>query len=346
MTIKYKADKIEGLSTDTKPSNHYSGRVFYETDTGKTYDLLNGTWTERSGGAQVTSNLIQTYSETIGDYTTPTTATQKTDPISNSGTFYITPNTTSVIDGDSNTKTAMWKRSGHTGYQLYDFGSSASRSFSFKFGYDMKQGGTCTVYLQYSTDGSSWNTQYTASTSSSTETTVTENFTVTARYLKFYVTSSAASEEARGYMYECTGLATVNSIFDDDTSSSFTSPSDTNYWIYVDMGVSSTMSHIAIYHNSSTTETEYAIQTSTNASDWTSVRTITTSNLTTDSWNYIRFNLVSARYVRVYGNSGSAGIIALNGIKVLNGQTDNDILFDHAHQSISATDTSLGLDGT
>ena len=49
MALRYLAGgRVEGLSGDTKPTTSQSGSVFYETDTNKTYDLISGTWTERS----------------------------------------------------------------------------------------------------------------------------------------------------------------------------------------------------------------------------------------------------------------------------------------------------------
>ena len=49
MALRYLAgSRIEGLSTDTKPTTAQADSVFYETDTGKTYDFSSGTWTERS----------------------------------------------------------------------------------------------------------------------------------------------------------------------------------------------------------------------------------------------------------------------------------------------------------
>ena len=80
--------------------------------------------------------------------------------------------------------------------------------------------------------------------------------------------------------------------------------------------------------------------------DWTTVRTVTTSNLTNGSYNYIRINPTTARYVRIYGNSGNSLKMAISELKVKNGLSDNDFLLAHGHGIISTTDTSIGLDGT
>lgn len=47
MAIRYFAgNKIVGLTGDTKPINVMDGSTFYESDTGKIYSLVSGSWTE------------------------------------------------------------------------------------------------------------------------------------------------------------------------------------------------------------------------------------------------------------------------------------------------------------
>jgi len=60
MTIVYKANRIEGLSTDTKPVDQYNGRIFYETDTNKSFIFQSGSWTELSSGASSEFNTFTT----------------------------------------------------------------------------------------------------------------------------------------------------------------------------------------------------------------------------------------------------------------------------------------------
>lgn len=56
MTITYLAGKrLQGLSSDTKPTNIQSDSVFLETDTSKTFDFSSGSWTER-----VNTKLLET----------------------------------------------------------------------------------------------------------------------------------------------------------------------------------------------------------------------------------------------------------------------------------------------
>jgi len=132
---------------------------------------------------------------------------------------------------------------------------------------------------------------------------------------------------------------------DDDTATYWQSDAETNPNIYVDMGSSSTDSNITIYPKDTTTETEIKIQSSPDAATWTDERTITVSNLTNAAYNYIRFNLVDSRYMRIYGNSGASRILAINEIKIKT-ETATDIENDHGHLAISSSDTSLNLDGT
>lgn len=48
MAIQYLAAKnIQGLSSDTKPTNVDDGSIFRETDTGNVWFMISGTWTER-----------------------------------------------------------------------------------------------------------------------------------------------------------------------------------------------------------------------------------------------------------------------------------------------------------
>jgi len=132
---------------------------------------------------------------------------------------------------------------------------------------------------------------------------------------------------------------------DDDLATSWKSTSEVNPNIYVDMTSATTTSNLALYPNAGTTVSEIKIQSSTDAIAWTDKRTITWSNLTEGAWNYIRFNLVSARYWRIYGNSGGAAIMQIDEIKVLDAVSDNDVRNLHGHIPISSTDTSLNNAG-
>jgi hypothetical protein len=111
------------------------------------------------------------------------------------------------------------------------------------------------------------------------------------------------------------------------------------------MGSSTTTTGIILNSQSATDETEITIQTSDNASAWTTQRTILVSSLTHGSNNFIRFPPVSCRYVRVYGTSSNK-TLGIAEFKCKSGVTDSNIVTGHSHLDISASDTSIGLDGT
>ena len=136
-----------------------------------------------------------------------------------------------------------------------------------------------------------------------------------------------------------------NAIDDNAAGTYWKSASETNPNIYVDMGSAAIDSNIAIYPHSDTTETEVTIQSSTDATNWTTRRTILTANWTNGAYNYIRFNNVNSQYWRIYGNSGASVVLAINEIKAKS-ETDADILDKHGHLSISTSDTSLNNAGT
>ena len=136
-----------------------------------------------------------------------------------------------------------------------------------------------------------------------------------------------------------------SNAIDDNVATYWESNSEVNPNIYIDMASATTTSNLALYPNATTTETEIKIQSSTDALAWTDQRTITWSNLSEGAWNYIRFNLVSAQYWRIYGNSGGAGVMAIDEIKVLDAVSDNDVRNLHGHIPISSTDTSLNNAG-
>ena len=141
-----------------------------------------------------------------------------------------------------------------------------------------------------------------------------------------------------------TGSTAANAI-DDNLATYWQSDDEVNPWIYVDMGSSTTTSNFGLYPHATTTETEIKIQSSSDAITWTDQRTITWSNLTEAAWNYIRFNLVAARYWRIYGNSGNSRIMVITEIKVLDSVSDADVRNLHGHIPISSTDTSLNNAG-
>ena len=134
---------------------------------------------------------------------------------------------------------------------------------------------------------------------------------------------------------------------DDNTATKWTSSSSSNPNIYVDMGSALNLCAAAFYFDSTgTTNTEILIQSSPDASVWTTKRTITKSDLTDGAYNFYRFNLAAgSRYIRFYGNSGGSTVLSIWEIKILK-KTDTEIFNDLGMLTITASDTALGPDGT
>ena len=153
-----------------------------------------------------------------------------------------------------------------------------------------------------------------------------------------YTTPSAVTASSAA-----TSFAVAN-IKDNNTSTVWKTNSENNPSVYADMGSAYNICALAWYHNSATTETTIKIQSSSNASSWTDERTILTSNLVASVYNYIRFNVVNARYLRIYG-TGNSKVLASAEIKVQT-QTDNQLLTSHGHLSVSNSDTGIELDGS
>ncbi len=167
-------------------------------------------------------------------------------------------------------------------------------------------------------------------------------------FVQGITTASTVYVEDINFWNDVDDVVTSNpcsNTIDDDVATYWKSDTETNPNVYVDMSSATTTSNLALYPNAATTETEIKIQSSSNASDWTDKRTITFSNLTAGAWNYIRFNLVSARYWRIYGSSGSSYFLQIDEIKVLNSVSDADVRNLHGHRSISSSDTSLNNAG-
>ena len=133
---------------------------------------------------------------------------------------------------------------------------------------------------------------------------------------------------------------------DGDTATDETTAAGVNKTITYDMGSALNLCAVALYHDgTNNTETAFKIQTSIDDSTYTDKRTITVSNLTNNSYNYYRFNIAGgARYVRVYGNSGSSLVLSVTEFRVLK-KTDAEIFADLGIVNISASDTALDGDG-
>jgi hypothetical protein len=136
-------------------------------------------------------------------------------------------------------------------------------------------------------------------------------------------------------------------VLDDDTGSKWQSNNEVNPACYVDCGGSNVnLVGVAIHPhaNSTVTEIKIRVDTDTTFTDTENVRTITWSDITEGSWNYIRFNAVNGRYLQIYGTDGGSTILSINEIKYLT-KTDSELASDHTHINIDPSSTGLALSG-
>ena len=144
-----------------------------------------------------------------------------------------------------------------------------------------------------------------------------------------------------------TATTAGSETIDNNTATKWTSNSESNPFIYVDMGSASNLCAAAFYFDSTlTTNTEILIQSSVDASTWTTKRTITKSNLTNGAYNFYRFNIAGgARYIRFYGNSAGSTVLSMWEIKILK-KTEGEIFNDLGMLTIASNNTALAADGT
>ncbi len=130
-----------------------------------------------------------------------------------------------------------------------------------------------------------------------------------------------------------------------NTSKSWISNCEANPTLTVDMGAATFIAGVAVHlDRTNTTETEFQIQVG-DGSTWETMRTVTVSDLTDDTWEFRRINIRHQDQVRIRGSSGSSVRLAINEVKVYT-RTSDQILDDLGLVVISSTDTTLADDGT
>ncbi len=351
------------FKTASEPAGWQDGDLWSDTTANLVKVNVSGTATD-VGNSNFSAAATTSYSETIGDYSTPSTSSASSGPTSYTGAG---SSETSMYAAVS-TRHGMKITTGH--------GSIGDTLLAVSF-WMKKVGspsGTLTVRHRSSADtikataAESFNvstvdtdiTQYIFTFDGSSTIAADDRICFEGSWgdasnrldFNYNVTPVTANVERTYYngswvdpgddiKFELNNV----SISDDDTATIVTTDAEANPWQKIDHGSSVNFTGIALYWNAATTETEVTIQTSPDDSNWTTVRTITVSNLTNGAWNYIRFNLKTARYMRIYGNSGSSLILSIAEAKSLV-KTDAEVLADLGILEISSTDTSLALDGT
>lgn len=142
-------------------------------------------------------------------------------------------------------------------------------------------------------------------------------------------------------------LAFDGYLRDDSTTTFFRSTSETNPDVVLDCaGADINLVALAIFYKSDTSDTQLTIDVATDAASttWITKRTINTSLFTAEQWNYIRFNVSTARYIRIRGNSGNSAKLSFYETKYRS-SSSNEIAAGHTHITIDETKAILPLDG-
>lgn len=162
----------------------------------------------------------------------------------------------------------------------------------------------------------------------------------------YYQSAAYTDETTKDVAMALQSYYPASNAVDNSTSTKAETVSEVNPWVRVDISALAEPSAIAIYPHANTTATQIKIQTSPDGSTWTDSRLINVSALTMAAWNYIRLNrpIAQIRYLRIYGNDGSARVLAISEVKALI-PTESQWNRRHGHKKISATEASLGLSG-
>jgi hypothetical protein len=331
------------------PSTWSLTRLFWRTDEQKIYQNTgteaSPTWTSLSAEPPSVEQYILAHDTTLGNYSTPSGATSSSNATVDIGfENQFATNSMSTTNGGFVNKVI--------GTSATLSPSQTATSFSFSTTSQNWSSGAC--FCEYSNDGGSTWTEFARLTSNGTDSgNVTWQFNKIriVGYRGWYVYTAYYDPIVTVYYSDdVEAIHVFSGTQGTDWGEYWKSNQETNAWIYVDMGSSTLTSQVAIYHNSTdTTETQYQIQTSDSTSDNSFVtrRTINVSDLTNDSWNYIRMNPVSCRYVRVRGSSGNSAVMSIDELKVKKDidVTTADNNLNHGHLTLSTTDTTVGFDG-
>ena len=133
----------------------------------------------------------------------------------------------------------------------------------------------------------------------------------------------------------------ATAAIDGSTDSYWECSAAANNWLQLDLGSNQGVTAMTIYlDTTTTTETQFLLQSSLDAVSWDDLRTINVSDLSDGSYNYIRFNPQNARYFRIYGNSGASSVIKINEVAL-----QPLTISQHGHLVIDPSDATLALNG-
>ena len=331
----------------------------------------NPIWVSAAGGSVATDELVNDYSTTLSEYDQAiTTATASTDSSSAYNFTQTATGCTNQIEGSYGYSAYSYKVEtdfGGVGAEIdsikvrlkkqntwNESGSYVGISTSTCGAVDVSYGAITGAMLTYSFQ--------TLTFSAGTHTLAAGNYIVVKananNYYEVHVDGSTGSAPTGLTAYrdnggcgtggcpiylELDGTAyhTATNALSGSTATFWQSTAAANNWLQLDLGSNQDVTAMTIYlDTTATTETQFLLQSSTDAISWTDLRTINVSALTDAAYNYIRFNPQNARYFRIYGNSGSSTIMKINEV-ALQPLTMNL----HGHLGIDATDATLALNG-
>ncbi len=299
-----------------------------------------------SASASYTKSATVSYSETIGDYTTPTGVVSSSDATSGD----LTLNVVAYNAGGSGANNPTTYTLKSTGYLKADQSDIFVQTLRATFSTGAMQGSLRYIELRFfDSNNVARGTMSAGGYQSAINSSLTSTPSANVNHWEIWSKGDGmgSSISVSGLNYDAYEPINPALMIDDDTATYWQSLAEVNPNVYVDMGGASVNNlGCAIYLHANTTETEIAIRVSSDVT-FTSpenTRTITVSNLTSGAWNYIRWNLSNARYMQIYGNSGSSVVLAISEIKYLT-KTDSQVLSDLTVLTISPTDTAIALNG-
>lgn len=131
-------------------------------------------------------------------------------------------------------------------------------------------------------------------------------------------------------------LGTVGNVFDNNVGTVWTSNSEANPRVYVDLTSASEIVGIALNINKTlTTITSLKIRASTDTTftDSENIAYVNISDFTDDTWRFLANNWLAdnRRYVQIYANE--TGVLSINEIKVRYGVSDTLKILSHKHRT-------------
>ena len=160
-------------------------------------------------------------------------------------------------------------------------------------------------------------------------------------------TSKALWDTLRVYNNVASVSMGATAAIDDSISTPWTSNSEANPYIYVDLQSTREIIGIALNINKTTTTvTSLKIRASTDTTftDAENIIYVNISDFTDDTWRFLVNNFISddRRYIQFYANE--TGVLSINEIKVRYGVSDTLKILNHKHNTRNVSEANPFLD--